>query len=140
MCAAVLISAGRILNHVEGTSKDGDEINFGSVLIVLGTFYIGYIIWQFIHIFLRDDQDIATMVTLVIFTIFGLISYFAGLYGNDMARRTYGMALLAFVVIRLVFIDVWDMELFGRVVTFLAIGVLLMSTAFLTKKKKNEIA
>jgi hypothetical protein len=35
-------------------------------------------------------------------------------------------------------VDVWQMALFGRVVTFLAIGVLLMSTAFLTKKKKEE--
>ncbi|MBI2631249.1 DUF2339 domain-containing protein [Candidatus Nomurabacteria bacterium] len=139
LMAVALISAGRILNHLENQTKSGNEINFGSVLIVLGTFYIGYIIWQFIHIFMKGTPDLATMATLVIFTIFGLIAYFAGLYGNDIARRTYGMVLLAFVVIRLVFIDVWDMELFGRVITFLAIGVLLMSTAFLTKKKKNEI-
>ena len=45
---------------------------------------------------MKGTPDIATMVTLIIFTIFGLISYFAGLYGNDMARRTYGMVLLAF--------------------------------------------
>ena len=36
-------------------------------------------------------------------------------------------------------VDVWDMELFGRVVTFIAIGVLLMSTAFVTRKNKHEI-
>ena len=87
---------------------------------------------------MSSTPDMATMATLMIYTILGLIAYFAGLYGNDMARRTYGMALLAFVVVRLLLIDVWNMELFGRVVTFLAIGVLLMSTAFLTKKKKHE--
>ena len=86
---------------------------------------------------MSDTPDMATMTTLVIYTIFGLIAYFSGLYGDDLARRTYGIALLAFVVIRLIIVDVWQMELFGRVITFLAIGVLLMSTAFLTKKKKN---
>ncbi|MFZ2149563.1 MAG: DUF2339 domain-containing protein [Minisyncoccia bacterium] len=139
LVAVALISAGRILNHLETPNKEEGEINLGSMFIVLGTFYIGYILWQFIHISMRGEQDIATMITLIIFTIFGLLAYFSGLYGNDMARRTYGMALLAFVVIRLVFKDVWDMELFGRVVTFLAIGVLLMSTAFLTKRKKHEL-
>jgi hypothetical protein len=81
----------------------------------------------------------ATMLALIIFTIAGLISYFNGLSINDLARRTYGMVLIGFVVIRLLFIDVWNMELFGRVLTFLTIGVLLMCTAFVTKKKMNTL-
>jgi uncharacterized membrane protein len=84
---------------------------------------------------MRSTPDLATMTTLIIYTVIGLVAYFAGLYGNDTARRVYGTVLLAFVVVRLLFIDVWEMELFGRVITFFAIGILLMSTAFLTKKK-----
>lgn len=138
LIAIALIVAGRLITHLSGENKETKEVDAGSVLVVLGTFYIGYIIWQFIHILMSTEPDMATMATLVIYTILGLVAYFAGLYGNDIARRTYGMALLAFVVVRLLFIDVWNMELFGRVVTFLAIGVLLMSTAFLTKKNKHE--
>ncbi len=91
-----------------------------------------------LRIFFYPADDMAVMASLIIYTIVGLIAYFAGLNGNDLARRTYGIVLLSFVVVRLIFIDVWGMELFGRVVTFLAIGVLLMSTAFVTKKKKHE--
>jgi len=32
------------------------------------------------------------------------------------------------------------MELFGKVITFFAIGALLMGTAFVTKNKKRELA
>lgn len=138
LMAIALIVSGRIITHFSGQSQEEKKINAGSILVVFGTFYIGYIIWQFIHILMSTERDMATMTTLLIYTVLGLIAYFAGLYGNDMARRTYGMALLAFVVVRLILIDVWNMELFGRVVTFLAIGILLMSTAFLTKKKKKE--
>jgi uncharacterized membrane protein len=105
---------------------------------MFGIFYFMYLIWEVVHIAMERAPDMATMTTLVIYTIFGIIAYFSGLYGGDMARKTYGTALLAFVVVRLIVVDVWDMELFGRVVTFLAIGVLLMSTAFLTKRKKHE--
>lgn len=140
LIAVSLIVTGRIITYYLSKAKETQEAKAGSVLVIIGTFFIGYTLWYFIHIFLRQDPDIATMAALILFTIFGLIAYFSGLYGNDMARRAYGIALLAFVVGRLVFVDVWDMELFGRVVTFLAIGVLLMSTAFLTKKKKQELA
>jgi len=136
--AAALIIAGRVITHFGKQEQEESDVNAGSVLIVFGVLYLGYILWQFIHISMVGAPDIATMTTLVIYTIFGLIAYFSGLYGNDTARRVYGVTLLAFVVIRLIFVDVWQMELFGRVVTFLAIGVLLMSTAFLTKKKKQE--
>ncbi len=137
LLSLALIIAGRFITSVSKQEQKEAENNFGSVLVIFGTLFIGYIIWQFIHILMSTTPDIATMAALIIYTIFGLVAYFAGLYGNDMARKTYGMVLLGFVVFRLIFVDVWNMELFGRVVTFLAIGVLLMSTAFLTKKKKN---
>ncbi len=140
LIAASLITVGRFVTYFSKQDQQEMQKNYGSVLVVFGTLYIGYIIWEFVHILINTDQDMATMTALIIFTILGLIAYFAGLYGNDIARRTYGIVLLAFVVVRLIFVDVWDMALFGRVVTFLAIGVLLMSTAFLTKRKKNEIA
>lgn len=140
LIAGALILAGRVMasNSSWENQNPGEKYaKAGTFLIVFGIFYLGYILWQFIHILMSDTPDMATMTTLVIYTIFGLIAYFSGLYGDDLARRTYGIALLAFVVIRLIIVDVWQMELFGRVITFLAIGVLLMSTAFLTKKKKN---
>lgn len=135
-----LILAGRVIIWTALSQKqteDPKEVNAGSILVVFGILYLGYTFWHFIHILMKETPDLATMTTLIIYTIFGLVAYFSGLYGNDIARKTYGIVLLAFVVLRLMIVDVWQMELFGRVITFLAIGVLLMSTAFLTKRKKN---
>ncbi len=138
MMALALIFSGRLIGDLlkQQNSSDHEVVTYSSSLIVAGSVYAGYLIWQFFHILMPLNPDMATMLSLCIFTILGLSAYFAGLYGGDMARRTYGAGLLGFVVFRLIFVDVWNMELFGRVVTFLAIGVLLMSTAFLSKNKK----
>ncbi|MDO8561460.1 MAG: DUF2339 domain-containing protein [bacterium] len=130
-----LIIAGRMISSAAREFKTEGANTAGAAIIVFGTLYILTGLWSFMHILLRSTPDIATMTTLIIYTIIGLIAYFAGLYGNDTARRVYGAVLLVFVVARLLLMDVWDMELFGRVITFFAIGILLMSTAFLTKRK-----
>lgn len=135
--AVCLIAAGRIIGRAAVDFKVEDAKDASAALVVIGTVYIWVTLWGFMHVLLADTPDMATAVTLFIYTLAGLIAYFAGLYGNDIARRIYGTALLGFVVVRLMFIDVWDMELFGRVITFFAIGILLMSTAFFTKKKKH---
>lgn len=43
--------------------------------------------------------------------------------------------LLAFTVVHLLLIDVWNMDLTGRIITFFLVGALLMGTAFMSKKK-----
>jgi uncharacterized membrane protein len=68
-----------------------------------------------------------------VYTVLGLILFIKGRTGDRKTTLTAGGVLLGFVVLRLLLIDVWQMELFGRVVTFAAIGVLLVSTAFIKK-------
>ncbi len=46
------------------------------------------------------------------------------------------VSCLGFVVLRLLTVDVWKMELTGRIITFLLVGALLMSTAFLVRKRQ----
>ena len=46
-----------------------------------------------------------------------------------------GGILLGFVVLRLLLVDVWAMDLVGRIITFVVIGVLLISTAFMGNSK-----
>jgi uncharacterized membrane protein len=51
---------------------------------------------------------------------------------------TIGAVLLGGVVLRLLFIDIWQMDLIERVITFGAIGILLISTAFIGKKQLDK--
>ena len=137
--ALALVFAGRLLIGADKKESPDSGLGGGAILVIFGTFYLGFLVWEFMDIVFLDSPDMAVMASLIIYTVAGLIAYFAGLYGGDAARKTYGVGLLVFVVARLLLIDVWDMALFGRVVTFLAIGVLLMSTAFLTKRKRSEL-
>lgn len=130
-----LIIAGRLIGMAEKESQTQESSKLWVVLIVFGTLYIWFIIWCFLHILMPLAPDMATFSALTIYTVAGLVAYFVGLSGGDTARRVYGAGLLIFVVARLLFVDVWSMELSGRVITFFVIGILLMSTAFLTKRK-----
>jgi uncharacterized membrane protein len=133
-----LILAGRLVGNAARTSGEVEKNQLPVVAVVGGTVYLWFIVWSFMHILLPLAPDMATLITLVIYTIAGLAAYFNGLMNNDIARRFYGAALLVFVVVRLLLVDVWAMELSGRVITFFAIGILLMSTAFFSKKKSVE--
>jgi hypothetical protein len=134
--ALSLILSGRLVGSAkkENQVKDGSQV--WTATIIIGTMYLWVTIWGFLHILIAA-RDMATFATLVVYTIAGVWAYFAGLYGDDLSRRMYGIALLIFVVARLLVVDVWSMALSGRVITFFAIGILLMSTAFLTKRKAS---
>ncbi len=106
--------------------------------IIVGTIYFYLLIWLVLHKINLSD-DIASMVALVIYTVCGLGAYFYGRTHDHKATRFYGAGLLMFVVIRLLFVEVAQMELFGKIITFFVIGILLMSTAFLGRKKTVKL-
>lgn len=81
-----------------------------------------------------DSVNSARGVALVIYSIVGVGSLFYGTYFQKKTQRVVGGILLAGVVLRLLFVEVWSMSLTGRIITFVAIGVLLVSTAFFQKR------
>lgn len=106
-------------------------------LVVAGTIYIYELWWLTWHAALTDD-DQAIFLSLLLYTLVGLITYIYGRLRELKLLRLYGSALLLFVVGRLLVIDVWKLALVGRIVTFFAIGVLLASTAFLGRHRASE--
>lgn len=106
-------------------------------LLVAGSIYAYILLWLSLGS-LFPTGNLAVMVSLVMYTIIGIIVYFSGVTHNIKGRRMYGAALIGFVVARLFLVDVWNMELTGRIITFFAVGALLMSTAFLGRKKNSE--
>lgn len=105
-------------------------------LIVGGTLYFLALIWLVPGaVFVNDGA--AVLTSLVIYTIIGIFAYFTGLFQKIELLKYYGGILLLAVVLRLVLIDVWDMALAERIVTFISIGVLFISTAFIGKNIKS---
>lgn len=117
--------------------KKQEIVQFSTSTLTIGTIYIYILIWQSSHAWFAL-QDVATMLSLVIYTLVGLFTYFRAAFRGGRALKTYGAGLLIFVVGRLLLIDVWGMGLTGRIITFFSIGVLFVSTAFLTPKSSNK--
>ena len=124
-----------------GEKKEGekDSINIGAILFTIGTIFIYILIWLSTHALSFIENDTATTVSLFIFTVIGIGTYIKGKTNDVKSFRIYGGLLLFFVVGRLLLVDVWHMGLGERIFTFLLIGALLMSTAFLGRKKKEQI-
>lgn len=118
----------------EINDKEPQQLN--ATLLIVGSAYAYLLLWLSLHAGLLNDNT-AVMISLVIYTIIGLIAYFYSLANKKRGLYLYGSALVGFVVGRLLLVDVWKMELAGRIVTFFLIGALLVSTAFL-KRKKHE--
>ncbi len=115
----------------ESTSAETKQGN--GLLLVVGSFYAFVLLWLSLHAAMPQSPDIATMISLLVYTVVGIAAYVMA--GEEKGVRIYGGALLAFVVGRLLIVDVWQMALTGRIITFFLVGTLLMSTAFLGKKK-----
>ena len=117
-------------------AADKESKQFSAILLIVGSIYAYMLFWLSWRAGLANDNT-AVMISLVIYTIVGLLFYFYGLANEKNGLRLYGGALIGFVVGRLFLVDIWRMELAGRIIMFFLIGALLVSTAFLGKKKRH---
>lgn len=105
--------------------------------LVIGSAYAYILLWLSLHAAFQEGNT-ATMASLAVYTIIGLMAYFYGLANDKKNLRHYGGVLIGLVIARLFLVDVWEMDLPGRITTFFLIGAMLISTAFLGKKKQKE--
>ena len=118
------------------TRVAGEEKNhFAEVLLGVSAFYLLSLVWLISHSVLA--YDVATTVSLIIYTVLGLALLLIGRTQDNKLWQLCGGVLLGLVVARLLLIDVWQMDLVGRIVTFFVVGGLLISTAFIGKNKST---
>ena len=115
----------------------GLEIHPYSLMLIFGSFYLYALLWLSLGI--AYAESVAVLISLSIYTLVGITTYFYGKTNMRKVYMYYGGALLLLVVARLLLVDVWNMELALRIVTFIVIGILFVSTSFIGKSKKNEI-
>lgn len=115
-----------------GETTSGD-LRKGMFFSVVGSLYAFVLIWLSTHILFSDDQ--ATMFSLFVYTLVGMIFYIKGKMAAEKNQRVYGAALLLFVTGHLFLVDVGGMDVMGRIATFSIVGILFMSTAFIGRKK-----
>ncbi len=111
----------------------GDDTNTDATLITVGGLYYLALIWLCLHALLGDQ--LGTAVSLVTYTVIGLGLYIGGLKTSDEFARLFGAMIVGGVVLRLLIVDIWDLELIFRIIAFFVIGVLLLATAFINKRR-----
>lgn len=132
-----LLSLG-LFFHFKGKRSQEVELTEGTAIpfIVLGGLYAAALLWLTTHALL--SENVAVTISLAVYTISGIIMYIKGIKQNSKSLRTAGGVIIGCVVLRMLFIDVWNLDILGRIIAFFSIGVLLISTAFLGKKKKED--
>jgi uncharacterized membrane protein len=134
---AALVLVGIERSRVVDNQDDSHLLESGQrVLYSFAGIYTFVIIWLCFHSIFSDTT--ATMFALIIYSITGLLLYITGKMQLDSSIKTAGIVTLSFVVLRLLVVDVWSLEMTGRIITFLIIGLLFMSTAFLPKLVTNK--
>ncbi len=117
---------------------DNDEKGTVPQVLYTGTtFFAAALIWLTLHAVL--SAGIATMVALIIYTAFGLLLYIGGLRTGDNFAKNLGLVAIGCVVGRLLLIEVWQLSTALRIIVFMVIGLMLLSTAFLKGKKLKEV-
>ena len=122
------------LNSSGGTSKDASP---SQIMFIASSMYFYVLVWLCNHSIILN-QDSAVFASLFIYTIIGLGTHFYGLFSQKDSLKKYGMVILIMVVARLVLVDVWNMELLLRVITFVVLGVMFISSTFISKHQTNS--
>ncbi len=121
-------------SHKEDADKGIAHLYGHTALNVVGSVYLLSLVWLCFHAG-NTLESTATFGSLLVYSIIGLAAYVYGLMSNVINFKHYGATILILVVARLVFVDVWHMDLAPRIVTFIVIGILFISTAFIKKSK-----
>ena len=135
--SSIMLGLGSFFLRRAKEIDDKKPRRINALLLIVGSAYAFVLLWLSLHAGLLNNNN-AVMISLVVYTIIGLITYFYGLANGKRGLYLYGGVLVGFVIGRLFTVDIWKMELAGKIVTFFLIGALLVSTAFLGKKKHDK--
>jgi len=133
----VLAIAGVVLRMHSKEDSYETGISAGEILIIVSSLFVLALIWLISHAIF--SKDIGTMWSLTLYTITGLLIFFKGKFVENKEITTAGGVLIGFVVARLLLVDVWNMDPVGRIITFIVVGVLLVSTVFIRNTTRSMI-
>jgi uncharacterized membrane protein len=140
MIGIVLSGLGLFYYYSDQEKKKYGDVSTSKaygILGIIGSLFFLILIWLCAGALL--ERAVAIFVSLVMYTIIGISTYFYGLTADKAVIKHYGTALLVFVIFRLLLIDIWSMQTSAKVITFISIGVLFISTAFIGKKVKDDL-
>jgi hypothetical protein len=105
-------------------------------LWIMATIFSMLLVWNICHQIVPTN-NIARGIALVIYIITAEILIYSGNLKQSKNIRIGGVAIILFVISRLLLEEIWEMPIIVRMITFAAIGLLLIGTAFFDKTRRN---
>jgi hypothetical protein len=105
-----------------------------TAVIVVG----GLSLWQFLSRFVLEYANGGFYLTAS-WSVLALILFAAGILLHERVYRWLGLAVLASALGRVVIFDVWKIELVYRVLSFMALGIVLLVLGFIYNKYQEKI-
>jgi uncharacterized membrane protein len=107
------------------------------VLAISGTVIFLVHVWLFLHDVLPEHT--ATFASLGLYAVLGVaLSLFGMKEPSRKLIERIGQVMIGVVTLRLLIIDVWNLDLFFRVVTFVSIGLFFILVAYFRKRTTQK--
>lgn len=132
----VTLVTGLYLHRKNTETQQGYVSNVSGIAFITAIGFAVSLVWLMLHALLASDT--ATMMSLFVYTLFGITMFVLGTTNNQKFVKIVGIVFVSGVVARLLLVEVWDMALVGRIITFLVVGIMLISTAFISKIHKKD--
>jgi len=117
--------------------KEKWNLNYMITFTFLGGAIATILVWLYTHIFIVNF-DIASFVSLFIFTTSGVGLYVLGFKSHHKAYRILGIILFSIVLLRIFLVEFWDMEMPVKILTAFILGALFISTAFFARLQSDN--
>ena len=134
MVCVTAFSVAITILRLSDTEQQKNMIFFRIFAYIGGTYSL-LLIWFVMHLFI-NSYDVATFVSLVIYTVVGVMFYVFGAREGYAPYKLVGGILFGIVVARVLFVEFWEMSIAMRTITSFVLGALLISTAFLRPNKQ----
>ena len=106
---------------------------------ITAIFYAIAFVWFLLHI-LAPSYYVGSMLSLIVFSLIGAVFYVWGSFGASRGILSQlGVALIVLVLLRLFFVEFWDMEMIWKIITFFVVGSILVLAAVLFNKNKESL-
>jgi len=107
--------------------------NIDAVKIVVGSVTL----WRYVSCWVMQSQS--GFYLTASWSVLAFVLFAAGMLLTERVYRWTGLGILAAALGRVVVFDVWKQETIYRVLTFMALGVVLMALGFLYNKYQDKI-
>ena len=128
----ILLAQRQFARHLPERYPFGPEIH--TAVIIIG----GLSLWRFLTLWVLEQQPAGFYLTAS-WSLLALGFFTAGIALRERIYRYLGLGVLACSLGRVVIFDVWKLETLYRILSFMALGIVLLVLGFIYNKYQEKI-